>query len=116
MMKPKYAIVTTVLGLGLALTAPAAAHHMCNAGDLVCPENIGDYMEYHDAIFDALADMVMGNMEDGMSMDPSNDATIDPQSIDNVSAEPDPAHWTTGPEAVAEELQNGAMSGGSFLD
>jgi hypothetical protein len=64
-MEGGFAMKTTILlltaALGLSVSVPIAAHHNCNAGDEVCPEEIGDVMGYHELAYDALDDNMVGS-------------------------------------------------------
>ena len=55
-MKVTMLLLTATLGVFVFL--PVAAHHNCNAGEEVCPDEIGDLLGYHEDAYEALEDMV----------------------------------------------------------
>jgi len=55
-MKVAMLLLTAVLGMLMSL--PVVAHYNCNAGDDVCPEEIGDYMGYHEDAYLRVEDLV----------------------------------------------------------
>ena len=71
--------IITAIAVSLTLAMPVAAHHLCNAGDRLCPEEIGDYMDNHEEAVSDMYEMLLETDPMGTntrtSADPSNSAS-----------------------------------------
>ena len=95
----KVTSIISAIAVSLTMAMPVAAHHNCAAGD-VCPTEIGDAMDMHEAALDSLDDMR---------------ATVDPMG-ENTQTAMDPADSTGGAGEWDEYFGAGPLGRGSLID